>query len=104
MNQYRIELYAFISKDVNIRAETPQQALEFVVKAFFNSDLVKITNDDVTHSVDFCVTSEDNAEKLHEEYVRDGIGYKTWNEWMDEISCTSASDAKASKKKTEKSE
>lgn len=93
MNRYRIGLHAFVTKEINVKAETPQHALDFIVKTFFNSDLVQFTNDDISHGVDFYVTSEDKSENLHEEYVRDGIGYKTWNEWMDELSGISATDS-----------
>lgn len=82
MNRYKIELKTNLNKEIIVDAENEKEALEFVEKAFFKTNLLDFSNRDIV-SVDAKII-EKNNEKIEENYEDDENPFEVIEELLED--------------------
>lgn len=84
MNKYKIQLKANLEKEIIVNANNPQEAFDFIEKAFFNSNLLDFSNKDIeTLNAKIIEKNDEKIEDILEK--NEECSYEEIEDYLDEL-------------------
>ena len=72
MQNYKVEIMT--SKAFNVKANTAQEAMDFIIHAYFKTDMVDANTENIEY-VNFSCCSEDDTDKSESIAIRNGDSF-----------------------------
>ena len=79
---YKVSVTFTAGKEFNIKAESPEAAVNCFLDTFINTDFITVNNADIAETFVNCGNSDGEDEIVSENFIRVGEGFITYDEWM----------------------
>lgn len=79
---YKVSVTFTASKEFNIKADSPESAVNRFLDTFINTDFITVNNADIAEILVNCGNSDSETEIISENFIRSGTKFITYDEWM----------------------